>query len=195
LTAEGAERQIQELVRLGVLEMAERTTADAGLLFYDLHAMLRWYVAEMLPAPDEETFARYAAALAGVARRAYDDFDRHGWLRLLVNSMVADLDAALPYLPPPARSLMAYHLAQPYQRLGWCAARWNSMKKSLEIDLTEMVDDEGVFRPQSSMADVLMQMGKPNEAMALYKESLAKRFRRLAMCEKSPSRRVRWPTC
>jgi tetratricopeptide (TPR) repeat protein len=171
LTAEGAERQIQELVRLGVLEMAERTTADAGLLFYDLHAMLRWYVAEMLPAPDEETFARYAAALAGVARRAYDDFDRHGWLRLLVNSMVADLDAALPYLPPPARSLMAYHLAQPYQRIGLVRRALELYEEALELAIAED-NPHNVAVTQSSMADVLMQMGKPNEAMALYKESL-----------------------
>jgi tetratricopeptide (TPR) repeat protein len=172
LTAENAARLLQELVRLGLVETSERSTDDASLTFCDLHAMVRWYVAEMIGAPAAEVYARYAAALAEVAASAYEDFNRHAWLRLLVGSMIADLDAALPHLPRPAASLMAYHLAQPYQQLGFMRRALELYEEALEMR-HKMVDDEGSSRIQSSMADVLSQMGKPQEAMALYQESLA----------------------
>ena len=171
LAPEDAERLLQDLVRLGLLESEERMVSDSSLILYDLHAMLRWYVAEALPAPEAGTFTRYALTMAGLALRAYEDFDRYAWLRMLVSNMAADLDAALSYLSPPERSRIAYHLALPYQRLGLIRRALELYEEALEIHRAEN-DLRSIAVTQHSMADVLLQMGQPQAALALYQEAL-----------------------
>ena len=168
---EHAPVQLQTLVRLGLLTATVRTFPEGELLLLELHPMQRWYIQHHLPAPDAKLQERYGEVYEQLAREAYEAYDNNSRLRYLVRQSLPDFETALQYLPPAARSSLAYHLANPYQRLGQNRRALALYEQVLEMR-QELGDVHTVAVTQSAMADVLVQQGQPKEALALYEEAL-----------------------
>ncbi len=164
---------LQNLLRLSLLEISAhtRTFQEGELVLLELHPMLRWYVQHRLPAPSAALLERYGEVYAQLARTAYDEYDHDSRLRYLVRQSLPDFEAALGCLPPAGRSSLAYHLAQPYQRLGLNRRALALYEQALEID-QDLGNVRNIALTQSAMADALRQQGKPQEAMALYEQAL-----------------------
>ena len=165
---------LQHLVRLGLLATELRTFKEGELLLLDLHPMLRWYIQHHLSERHTDLLERYGQVyehLASQANQIEGGYDQSSLMRYLVRQSLPDFEAALQYLPPRGRSLLAYHLAHPYRRLGQNRRALALYTQALAID-QELGDVREVALTQNAMANVLRQLGKPQEALALYEQSL-----------------------
>jgi len=165
---------LQNLVRLGLLTISIKTFKEGELVLLELHPMLRWYLQHHLSQQDPTIQERYGEVFEQLARQAYQlqgGYDQSSRMRYLVRQSLSDFEAALHYLPPAGRSALAYHLAQPYQRLGQNRRALSLYEQALET-YQELGDVRSVAVTQNAMADVLVDLGKPQQAMALYEQAL-----------------------
>jgi len=165
---------LQNLMRLGLLTMEIRTFKEGELPLLDLHPMLRWYIQQHLAGRDPALLERYGQVYEHLARQANQNdggYDQSARMRYLVRQSLPDFEAAFQYLPSAERGSLAYHLAQPYKRLGQNRHALALYQQALEID-QELGDVRGVAATQNAMAGVLSQLGKPQEALALYEQAL-----------------------
>lgn len=170
--------RLQELVRLGLLTERHLAFADGSLTLVELHPVVRWYIGQRLPPPDEAAYRRHAvvyAALAWQACQPEGGYDTSPRTRYLVQNGLEDLDQALEqarrHLPPADAAALAFHLSQPHQRLGNVRRALALLEEALETyDRLGDVRERAVT--QSALADVLRQLGRPQEALALYEEAL-----------------------
>ena len=112
---------LQNLMRLGLLMKEIRTFQEGELLLLDVHTMLRWYIQQHLSGRDPALLERYGQVYERLARQANQNnggYDQSARMRYLVRQSLPDFEAAFQYLPPAEKSSLAYHLAEPYQRLG-----------------------------------------------------------------------------
>src|SRR6266700_1967393 len=161
-------------MRLGLLTMEIRTFKEGELLLLDVHPMLRWYIQQHLTGRDPALLERYGQVYEHQARQANQNdggYDQSARMRYLVRQSLPDFEAALQYLSPAEKSSLAYHLAQPYRRLGQNRHALALYQQALEI-YQELGDVSGVAATQHTMAGVLRQLGKPQEALALYEQAL-----------------------
>src|SRR5438045_6441707 len=103
--------------------------------FY-LHRLQRWYTQHRLAAPDGRLQERYGEVYKNLAQQAYQPqggYDQSALMRYLVRQSLPDFEAALQYLPPAGRSNLAYHLAEPYQRLSQNRYALSLYEQALEI--------------------------------------------------------------
>src|SRR5205085_6181228 len=165
---------LHSLVRLGLLTAVVRTFQEGELVLLELHPMLRWYIQHQLPAPDIALQVRYGEVYGQLARQSYQPqggYDQSSLMRYLVRQSLPDFEAALQCLPPAGRSNLAYHLAEPYMRLGQNRRALALYEQALEI-YQELGEVRGVSVTQNAMADVLSHLGKPQEALVFYEQSL-----------------------
>jgi tetratricopeptide (TPR) repeat protein len=154
---------LRDLVRLGLLAVEPRAFEDGTLSLHELHPMLRWYVGEYLPLPSEAEHLRHGLLYAELARLAYQPeggYDSSERMRGLVRGSLADFEAALRELPPRERSGLAYYIAGPYLRMGQVRRALELHEEAVESYRTSD-DARSLAIAQSSMADVLRQMGRP----------------------------------
>ncbi len=111
---------LQTLVRLSLLEISvrSRTFQEGELMLLELHPMVRWYIEHDQPEPGAALREQYGEIYASLASQAFEYYDRDSRLRYLLNQSLPDCEAAIQCLSPARTSTLAYHLAQPYQRLG-----------------------------------------------------------------------------
>jgi tetratricopeptide (TPR) repeat protein len=165
---------LQNLARLGLLTISIKTFKEGELLLLELHPMLRWYLQHHLSEQDPTVQERYGEVFEQLARQASQlkgGYDQSSLMRYLVRQSLPDFEAALQYLPPAGRSALAYHLAEPYQRLGQNRRALSLYEQALELS-QELGNLRTLAVTQGSMANVLMQLGKPQQALALYEQSL-----------------------
>ncbi len=165
---------LQSLVRLGLLNMEIKTFKEGELILLDMHPILRWYIQQHHEERDATLRERYGEVYEQLAQRSYQPeggYDQSPLMRYLMRQSLSDCEAALQYLPPASKSVLAYHLARPYQQLGQNRRALRLYEMALEID-QELGDLRAVAMTQHAMADVLRQQGKPQEAMTLYEQSL-----------------------
>src|SRR3989440_1206538 len=165
---------LQNLARLGLLSATQKTFKEGELLLLDLHPMLRWYIEHHLTERDTALQERYGEVYKNLAYQAHQfegGYDQSSLMRYLVRQSLPDCEAALQYLPPAGRSSLAYHMAQPYKRLGQNRHALALYELALQM-YQELGDVRGVAVTQNVMADVLRQLGKPQEALVLYEEAL-----------------------
>ncbi len=165
---------LQSLVRLGLLNMEIKTFKEGELILLDMHPILRWYIQQHHEERDATLRERYGEVYEQLAQRSYQPeggYDQSPLMRYLMRQSLSDCEAALQYLPPASKSVLAYHLARPYQQLGQNRRALRLYEMALEID-QELGDLRAVAMTQHAMADVLRQQGKPQEAVALYEQSL-----------------------
>jgi tetratricopeptide (TPR) repeat protein len=166
--------RLQELVRLGLLTEGYRAFADGSLTLLELHPVVRWYLAQRLPPPDEAAYRRHAEVYAELARLAFQRegaYDRSPRVRALVQGSLADLDQALRHLPPAAAAALAFHLSQAYQRLGNVPRALELLEEALEV-YTQL----GAVRERAvtlgDIARLKAQGGDVAGALALHQERL-----------------------
>src|SRR5207244_8495604 len=117
---------------------------------------------------------RYGEVYGHLARRSYQPeggYDQSSLMRYLVRQSLPDCEAALQYLPPAGKSSLAYHLAEPYQRLGQNRRALALYEQALEID-QDLGDVRGIAVTQQAIANVLKHLGRPQEALVIYEQAL-----------------------
>jgi len=165
---------LQNLAHLGLLTISIKTFKEGELVLLELHPMLRWYLQHHLSQQDPTMQERYGEVYEQLARQSYQlkgGYDQSSRMRYLVRQSLPDFEAALQYLPPAGRGTLAYHLAEPYQRLGQNPHALSLYEQALEL-YQELGDVRSVAVTQNAMADVLVQLGKPQQALALYEQAL-----------------------
>ena len=127
---------LQELERLGLLEFNPRSFPEGRVELYELHSMLRWYLHQRLPSLTPELQERYGQVYVNLARQAYQPTggaDQSAAMRYLIRQSLPDCEAAFQYLPANAKSALAYHLAEPYERLGNVRHALSLLEQALQI--------------------------------------------------------------
>ncbi len=171
---EDAAARLQELVRLGLLMAGQRAFEDGSLTLVELHPVVRWYLEQRLPPPDEATYQRHALIYATLARQAYQPqggYDSSPRVRILVQGSLADLEQALRCLPPADAAALAFHLAHLYQRLGQ-VRRARELLEEAQEKYEHLEDVRSRAVTLGDIARLKAQGGDVAGALALHQERL-----------------------
>src|SRR5207244_11968971 len=121
----------------------------------------------------EQRYGEVYERLARQADQFEGGYDQSSLMRYLVRQCLPDFEAVLRLknLALKDRGSLAYHLAEPYQRLGQNRRALALYEQALEID-QDLGDVRGIAVTQQAIANVLKHLGRPQEALVIYEQAL-----------------------
>ena len=143
---------------------------------YSLHPLIASVLSRLAQELDlSDARARYAAWSDHLVSRAYDPehgIDADPAVAAQTQFLLADIAAAVPYLPPEQRGWAAWRAASVFERLGQPEQAYQSITLA-EATARETENQELLSRVYHQRATLLETRGDLDGAMRLYEQSLA----------------------
>ena len=143
---------------------------------YSLHPLIASVLSRLAQELDlSDARARYAAWSDHLVSRAYDPehgIDADPAVAAQTQFLLADIAAAVPYLPPERRGWAAWRAASVFERLGQPEQAYQSITLA-EATARETENQELLSRVYHQRATLLETRGDLDGAMRLYEQSLA----------------------
>jgi len=143
---------------------------------YSLHPLIASVLSRLAQELDlSDARARYAAWSDHLVSRAYDPehgIDADPAVAAQTQFLLADIAAAVPYLPPEQRGWAAWRAASVFERLGQPEQAYQSITLA-EATARETENQELLSRVYHQRATLLVTRGDLDGAMRLYEQSLA----------------------
>jgi tetratricopeptide (TPR) repeat protein len=143
---------------------------------YSLHPLIASVLSRLAQELDlSDARARYAAWSDHLVSRAYDPehgIDADPAVAAQTQFLLADIAAAVPYLPPEQRGWAAWRAASVFERLGQPEQAYQSITLA-EATARETENQELLSRVYHQRATLLETRGDLDGAMRLYERSLA----------------------
>jgi tetratricopeptide (TPR) repeat protein len=143
---------------------------------YSLHPLIASVLSRLAQELDlSDARARYAAWSDHLVSRAYDPehgIDADPDVAAQTRFLLADIAAAVPYLPPERRGWAAWRASSVFERLGEPERAQRSIELA-DATASETADQELLSRVYHQQATLLVTRGDLDGAMRLYEQSLA----------------------
>jgi tetratricopeptide (TPR) repeat protein len=143
---------------------------------YSLHPLIASVLSRLAQELDlSDARARYAAWSDHLVSRAYDPehgIDADPDVAAQTRFLLADIAAAVPYLPPERRGWAAWRASSVFERLGEPERAQRSIELA-DATASETADQELLSRVYHQQATLLETRGDLDGAMRLYEQSLA----------------------